>query len=117
MLDQLGLAVLDDHRCFVHNPVASVQVARIVPFDASVDGLVPVAKNEHIHIGAVMGLTPFLGKPVEVFLVHGAQRPIAVLSAMGRPSLGEGDAEIRMDALECGLAQLGGEHAFESTVP
>ena len=116
VLNQIGHSVLDEHRSSVVNPVAGVEVTRFVSFDDSVKGLMSMAKNEHVHIGTVMGLAPSLGELVKMLLAHRTQRPFALLSALSRPGLREGDAEIGMDAFECSLAQLGGEHALQPSI-
>ena len=63
MGEEFGIAIVDAHRGHVFDPIATVEIPRMVPFERQVEGKVPVSKHKHIHRLLVRG-----GQPIQTVL-------------------------------------------------
>lgn len=50
MVNELGTAILDDHRSVVFKPIARIDVPRVMALDREVERHVTVSKHEKIHM-------------------------------------------------------------------
>ena len=82
MGEELDFAIPDAHRGHVFQPIAAVEIPRIVPFEGHVEGKVAVSKHKHVHGLVVRRRQPIQTVLDEMFLGSLRERLFAFLSAV-----------------------------------
>jgi len=82
MGEELDLAILDAHRAHVFQPIATIEIPRIVTLEGHVEGKVAVSKHKHVHGLVVRRRQPFQTELDQMFLGSLRERLFAFLSAV-----------------------------------
>ena len=105
VVDQFGTAVLNDHRAEVGEPVAGVDVPRVVACDGDVKGEVSMSKDERVDLCPSCALEVIQGVGIEVLLAQvGGQGQLSFLATPRRPRLRKGHAKVWVEQAKGGLA-------------